>query len=68
MVLKLSLIFFLILGCSPEVVYKCPKGQVTVRENAGTDQEVIRCYVPGISYTDYRPSNVTEINHWKEGD
>lgn len=43
-------------GCTKEkIVYKCPEGQVKVLENAGTTEEVERCYTPGVSYTDYRP-------------
>ena len=37
-----------------EVVYKCPPGQVTVLEDAGLPTEAIRCYTPGVSYTDFR--------------
>lgn len=54
------------LNANPQVVYKCPKGQVAVREDAGTETEAIRCYTPGVRYYDMRPETTKRIDHWKE--
>lgn len=59
------MIFFLVIllfsGCATKIIYKCPKGQVAVMENYGTDLEREVCYEPGVSYTDYRPMQTKQI-------
>lgn len=60
LILGLVLIFS---GCStPQVVYRCPEGQVLMLENGGTPHAVKRCYTPFVSYTDYRPITTEAIN------
>lgn len=54
----------LIAGCSPQVIYKCPRGQVLITEDRGTSNEKDVCYTPGVSYTDYRPLNQTQKDHF----
>lgn len=63
--LILSLLFALP-GCAKTVVYKCPPGQVTILEDQGDETEAVRCYTPGVRYTDMRPDKTKKIDHWKE--
>jgi len=50
-------------GCvSPQVIYKCPKGQVMILEDRGLPTESEKCYSPGVSYTDYRPLTTERVN------
>lgn len=61
----LALLLLLYSGCSKTVVYKCPEGQVAIREDEGMETEAVRCYTPGVRYYDMRPVSTKKIKHWK---
>lgn len=61
-----ALTMLLLAGCTHEkVIYKCPKGQVSILEDEGLETEAIRCYTPGTYYHDYRPISEKKIKGWK---
>ena len=54
-----------LIGRPIQEINKCPSGQYAVVEEKGTPMESIRCYTPGVTYTDYRP-RVEEIEGWRD--
>ena len=66
LVLISLLLFSLFSGCAERVIYKCPKGQVSILEDQGLETEAIRCYTPGTYYHDYRPISEKKIKGWED--